>query len=77
MRVFSGFAGGEALEAVRNAAVRAAEEAATGAWLRDFEAGRPLTNAAPGLTGLMFQAPEQLPASESAGKLVRLLTCMS
>ncbi|KAK9854771.1 hypothetical protein WJX84_006472 [Apatococcus fuscideae] len=59
--------GGEALEAVRNAAVKAAEQAETGAWLHDFEAGRSSATPAPGLAALMFGAPEEPPASASAG----------
>ena len=61
------------MEAARNAAAKAAEEAATGAWLRDFEAGQPLATPAPGLAALMFRASEEPPAPTPSGKQISAL----
>ncbi len=59
--------GGEAVEAVRNAAMAAAEEAESGGWLEDFEAGLPMTNSAPGLSALVFADPQPPSPTESFG----------
>jgi hypothetical protein len=53
--------GGEALEVVSTAAARAAEEAQTGAWLRELESGGPLTAVAPGLPYGLFTEGSQGP----------------
>ncbi|CAL8471306.1 g10848 [Coccomyxa elongata] len=48
--------GGEALQVTTTAASRAAEEAATGKWLEEFESGRPLRALAPGMDQGVFGA---------------------
>jgi len=52
-------AGGEALEAMSTAATEAAKEAATGAWLAEFESGALPRVAAPGLPHGLFGAWQQ------------------
>jgi hypothetical protein len=59
-------AGGEALQVTTTAATRAAEEAATGKWLEEFESGRPLRALVPRMDQGVFGAWE-LP-EEAAGQ---------
>ena len=60
-------AGGEALEAVSTAATEAAKQAATGAWLAEFESGDPPRVAAPGLPHGLFGAWQQVDGTEETG----------
>ena len=56
--------GGEAIEAVSSAASKAAEEAATGAWLTQLKSGNLPRIAAPGLTQGWFGPWEQAPEED-------------
>lgn len=55
------------MQVTKTAASRAAEEAATGKWLEEFESGRPLKALAPGMDQGVFGAWE-LP-DEASGKI--------
>ena len=59
-------AGGEALEAMSTAATEAAKEAASGAWLAEFESGALPRVAAPGLPHGLFGAWQQSNGTEDA-----------
>ena len=65
--VLSG-SGGEALEAVSTAVREAAKEAATGAWLAEFETGAPPRTLAPGLTHGLFGAWQDAEQANGSAK---------
>lgn len=69
-------AGGEAIEAVSTAASKAAEEAATGSWLRDLATGNLPRIAAPGLAEGWFGPGQNIPPEPTpSGQSVPALLC--